>query len=142
MGDDGGVTRRAFVLSTAGTAMATGALVTPAHAAKKRTPPRRKRAAGPPTFSVKDGNLVGDNGRIEVVIDGTSGGIRSVVNLLTGQHLLAAPGEAPKPWRMAAQNASDDAVNLPGSLKNDAGADDFTPQGFRHTLAPGGQEAL
>src|SRR3954451_5379733 len=131
-----GVTRRAFVLSTAGSAMAGSALVAPAAtAAKKRKPPHRKptKPTGPPTFTVKDGHLVGDNGRLEVVIDGTSGGIRSVVNLLTGQHLLAAPPGAPAPWRMAAQGAPDGAVTVPGTLKTDSNADDFTPQGFRHT---------
>src|SRR3954452_2390739 len=112
------VTRRAFVVSTA---LAGGALAAPA-AAKTRPKPKKRRPrrpSGPPTFTVRDGHIVGDNGRIEVVIDGTTGGIRSVANLLTRQHLLAAPSSAPAPWRMP----------------------DFEPQDFRHEILPGGQEA-
>jgi hypothetical protein len=135
----GDVTRRTFVL---GTALAGGALAAPA-AAKTKPKPRKKLApSGPPTLSIRDGHLVGDNGRLRVVIDGTSGGIRSVENLHTGQHLLAPPSGAPKPWRMAAQSRADEPVNLPATVKNDASADDFPPRNFRHAIAAGGQEAL
>src|SRR3954471_2382871 len=99
------VTRRAFVLSTA---LAGGALAAPAAAKPKPKPKKRKprRPSGPPTFAMRDGHLVGDNGRLAVVVDGTTGGIRSIPKLRPGQQLLAAPSSAPPPWRMAAQAGS------------------------------------
>src|SRR4051812_24345594 len=115
------VTRRAFVVSTA---LAGGALASPAAAKTKPKQPKPRRPSGPPTFTVRDGHIAGDNGRVAVVIDGATGGIRSVANLRTGQQLLAAPSSAPLPWRMAAQ----------------AGSSEFKPQDFRHEILAGGQE--
>ena len=121
----GEVTRRTFVL---GTALAgTSAIAAPAAARKKPVKRRPRRPAGPPTFTVRDGNLTGDNGRVAIVIDGGSGGIRSVANRLTGQQLLAEPAHAPAPWRMESQSQA---------------GPQFTPQAFSHQILAGGQEAL
>lgn len=54
-------------------------------------------------FGVVDGHLVADNGRLRVEFDASTGGIRSLVNRVTGHALIDSPAAAP--WRMAAQGA-------------------------------------
>jgi hypothetical protein len=52
-------------------------------------------------FGVEDGRLVGDNGRLRVEFDGSTGGICRLVNCATGQVIVDNAG--PAPWRMRAQ---------------------------------------
>ena len=56
------------------------------------------------TFDFRDGHLTCDDGRLRIVFDASTGGIRSVVNLLTEQVLVEA--DAPVPWRMQAPDTN------------------------------------
>jgi hypothetical protein len=95
--------RRGFLTAAAGTVVAGGALGAPSPtSAAKRKPARR----GAGVFAVEHGRLVARSKRLRVVFDASSGGIRSVTNVLTGQELLQAPQSAPLPWRLTAQQAT------------------------------------
>ncbi|MGH2685704.1 MAG: hypothetical protein ACRDJP_09595, partial [Actinomycetota bacterium] len=122
------ITRRMFhrgAVGSAGAVAATRVVVSQSPAEAKR---RRKRRAR--TFTVQDGHLVAENKRVRVVFDGTSGGIRSVQNRITGQDLLAPPQGAPTPWRMTPQDGT--------ATQSE---ETFAPQDFTFEIAPDGRSA-
>src|SRR4051812_6777002 len=96
--------RRGFLTAAAGSVVAGGVLgaASPSAAAKRTPAPRGKGV-----FAIEQGHLVARNGRLRVVFDASTGGIRSVTNVLTGQELLQEPQSAPLPWRMTAQDDED-----------------------------------
>jgi hypothetical protein len=79
----------------------------------------RASAAAPGRVDIVGGHVLVRSARLDVVFDGTSGGIRSVRNRVTGHQLLAAAANPPLPWRMTSQQ----------------GAPAFTPQAFSYQVS-------
>jgi len=119
------ISRRGFLVASAGAVASSRLVPVPsARAAKPRAP------LGPPTFHVDGDHLVARNDRLEVIFDGTSGGIRAMRNRATGQELLQTPASAPAPWKMTAQQPP------PGEQQQT-----FSPQRFTYAIARDGHSA-
>jgi hypothetical protein len=73
---------------------------------------------------------VARNDGLEVVFDGTSGGVRSVINRRTGQRLVGELAGPPVPWLMTAQEGTE---TQPG--------EEFSSQGFGFEIVGGGRGA-
>jgi len=87
-------------------------------------------------FHEEDGDLVADDGRIEVRFDGRTGGIASIRNILTDQILVEA--DSPVPWRMPAQGRAHRWFLTPHATFT---THDAEPVSFRFSMSGDGDRA-
>lgn len=86
-------------------------------------------------FRIDDGNLVADDGRIEVVFHATTGGIVSLRNLGTGQQMVDQ--REPVPWKVAAQGRNHRWFTPQATFATH----DPLPRAFRFVVSADGSEA-
>jgi hypothetical protein len=88
-------------------------------------------------FTERDGDLIADDGRIQVRFSGNTGGIATVRNLVTGQ--LIVDREDPVPWRMPVQGRNHRWLVKP-NWKHFS-TPDALPVAFRFTIDDDGRRA-
>lgn len=88
-------------------------------------------------FAERDGDIVATDGRLTVVFDGGTGGVKSIINETTGQ--VVVDTEAPRPWRLRRHGAEWSA--FPREMPPWFHGSDIEPGGFSHRILDDGSSA-
>lgn len=91
------------------------------------------------SFAWQEGHLVASSDAVRAVFDGSTGGIRTVQNVLTGQTLSQA--DAPEPWRLTAPRTSMRLLPTGFARPPTYRHDTIEPDAFTATIADDGSAA-